>query len=271
MWPASSNSFNLANFARFSKKADYPRVVFAGDSLSISDLQGYRSDIAYSAQGLSDWVDTFAATVNFKDQPQWSVVVAQHCTRLFSCVWGSQLRTVNQFLRYAQIEFERRFALPANDWQIEPSQLAPNRTSLFCAFPAALISGFSDLSKRSAFRMQSLMPYALAEFEQAHMNFAGRAKSAGAALYIGSGYSTKPALLLRDNAILDVVMIPSSIQDSLHIKQIVAARWPDQTNPTPTAHDALSINRLFTVAGSAAINQRLVAMGMPIQVIQQTL
>ena len=265
MWPASSKRFKLG---KVTKPA---RVVFGAESLSVSDENRYRSGITYSGTELSDWLETFAAAVDFKQTSYWSVVIAQQCTRLFSCSWGPQLRTADQFLRYTQIEFERRFALANSDWHIEPSQLAPNRTTLFCAYPKALVASLADLQKRSAFRMKSLMPYALAELDLVQFDFANNARSTDKTLYLGSGVSTRPALLIQNYAVLDAVMVPSSVQNSSHIKQIISSRFVDSSDTALKASGGSLISRFCSVLGNATNNQKLVAMGLPVQATQQAI
>jgi hypothetical protein len=144
-----------------------------------------------------------------------SVIVDTAWARVFVCRWDPSLSTVEDFLKYAMIEFERRFHLDAIHWHLEPDQVRPGRDSLFCAFEKSTIELIGRFAKLAKLRLTSLLPLFLAELSPVLS-----ANARQTSIYIDSGLKAKMIAWIEAGRLRDLLLcpvLPSDLGDTLAV------------------------------------------------------
>jgi hypothetical protein len=141
----------------------------------------------------------------------WIVVIQQSWTRNFCCFWHPTLISVKEFEKLAFLEFERRFALDASQWDIQLENPVPNRQSLFCAFPSEQNQRIDQIFLAHKLPFLSLRSFAFAELDLAFKSIQNPSNKMQQIQFLGSGELIKPALFIDKGRITEFQMVPASV------------------------------------------------------------
>jgi hypothetical protein len=122
--------------------------------------------------------------------------------RNFVCRWDPALRTTQDFLRYAEIEFERRFHSPVPDWKLIPDRLRPGGETVICAYRRDRLKALEDLAAQAGFSIVSTLPAIVAEV--AFLKLPGEPSPL---MYIGTGHQSKNVCWIEAGRIRDFLVL----------------------------------------------------------------
>jgi hypothetical protein len=186
-----------------------------------------------------------------------ALVLDNRSVRTFACYWDASLRTHQDFFRYAEIEFERRFHNIAKDWTLVSDRLHPGGVTLWCAYQPGQLKMLENAANNVGLKIQSCMASAVAEVALLNLPRIGPV-----AIYVSEGEQSKSICWIEDGRINDMLVVSRQIEiDQALIDLFIARRKRPQgrTNVEATLLMRTQGSRLYTL-------KRIVAWQPPIVV-----
>jgi hypothetical protein len=199
----------------------------AGEYFSDIRMQSFDQAVI-SARGLLNKVKAQALTGSasrklprwlISEKPSVALVIDNSWVRIFTCRWHQSLRTHQEFRRYSEIEFERRFHSPLNQWTLVPDRLRPEGETLWCAYRSEHIVALGVLVSEAGLRIGSLLPSLFAE-----VALLQSPKGSVPTLYISGGDQSSNLCWLEDGRIRDVMVVSGDTTDELALVGTLLAR-----------------------------------------------
>jgi hypothetical protein len=207
------------NFARVLISAD--SVSIAGQGFSSSDEPNSSRDITGAVQALQTLLAQSGANSPLQRvfARRVSVIVDPGLLRHLCCDWEASLRSVADFQRYASIEFERRFAQSCSEWHLEPNLLRPNQVTAWVAYPKLLIEQLQAVLKKNRMVLAGVQSEAMVQLQIAMQGRFGHTTQ-----FLGAGLVQKPAILVVQGAVHEVLFVPQRIDDDQVIGMMLNVR-----------------------------------------------
>jgi hypothetical protein len=142
------------------------------------------------------------------DAPGVSFIIDNAWVRIFVCRWDEALKTNQDFFRYAEIEFQRRFHMSPEQWQLVPDRLRPGGETVWCAYQKEQLADIEEFAKVSGLRIQSVLPMIMSEVQAAELE-----ADSLYTLYISAGEQSRYVCWIEKGRIQDLVYLSSSIDD----------------------------------------------------------
>jgi hypothetical protein len=142
------------------------------------------------------------------DAPGVSFIIDNAWVRIFVCRWDEALKTNQDFFRYADIEFQRRFHLSPKQWLLVPDQLRPAGDTVWCAYQREHLTALEALSQSSGLRIESVLPTIIAEIAAAEFE-----AESSPAIYVSAGEQSQNACWMNNDRIRDIVFLNNRVED----------------------------------------------------------
>lgn len=134
--------------------------------------------------------------------PKIALCLDNNWVRIFVCRWHEALRTHQDFVRYSEIEFERRFHSSANNWKLVPDRLLPRGETVWCAYLPEHLEGLDLAARDASLAIHSCLPCILAELASL-----GLTRSDGPLIYISGGDRTSNACWIEEGRMRDLIVL----------------------------------------------------------------
>jgi hypothetical protein len=148
-----------------------------------------------------------------------ALVLDNQSVRIFACYWDASLRTPQDFFRYAEIEFERRFHNFAKDWTLVPDKLHPGGVTLWCAYQPEQLKMFETAASNVGLKIQSCMASAVAEVALLNLPRIG-----SVAIYVSESEQSKSICWIEDGRISDMLVLSRQTEIDQALVDIFIAR-----------------------------------------------
>jgi hypothetical protein len=140
--------------------------------------------------------------------PGVSFIIDNAWVRIFVCRWDEALKTNQDFFRYAEIEFQRRFHLSPKQWLLVPDQLRPAGETVWCAYEREHLTALEALSQSAGLRIESVLPTIIAEVAAVEFE-----AGSSPAIYVSAGEQSQNACWMNNDRIRDIVLLNNRIDD----------------------------------------------------------
>jgi hypothetical protein len=148
-----------------------------------------------------------------------TVILDNSWVRLFVCRWDNALKSQEDFVRYSEIEFERRFHVPLQQWTLVPDRLRPAGETLWCAYRSDQLTALEQAVEEKNFRLQSLRPSIIAEVAALDKQL-----KQTPTIYVSVGDQSTYACWIEEGRIRDVMVVIGNAYDEQALIGTFAAR-----------------------------------------------
>jgi hypothetical protein len=189
-------------------------ILLVSDALrqiNLSDSAGLRSTL------LPKWLSALKPFVPRKRE--LALIIDNSWVRLFSCRWDNALKSQQEFVRYSEIEFERRFHVPLQQWTLVPDRLRPAGETLWCAYRSEQLTALEQMVGERNFRLQSLRPSIIAEVAALDIHL-----KQSPMIYVSAGDQSTYACWIEEGKIRDVMVVIGNASDKHALISTFAAR-----------------------------------------------
>jgi hypothetical protein len=139
--------------------------------------------------------------------------------RNFVCCWDPALKTTQDFLRYAEIEFERRFHSPVEDWTLMPDRLRPGGETVMCAYRRDQLKALEDLVAKAGFSIASTLPAIVAEVALLKLP-----RGPSPLMYVGTGHQSKNVCWIEEGRIRDFLVMRTEALHETALSELFITR-----------------------------------------------
>jgi hypothetical protein len=151
--------------------------------------------------------------------PKIGLILDNNWVRIFVCRWHQALRTHQDFVRYSEIEFERRFHSPANVWKLVPDRLLPGGETVWCAYQPEQLKSVELAASDAGLSIQSCLPCIVAE-----LALLGLTRSDGPLIYISGGDRSNNVCWIEEGRIRDLIVLNREIQEGTPLVDLFLER-----------------------------------------------
>jgi hypothetical protein len=160
---------------------------------------------------LPRWLGTQAAGVTLFLDNAW--------VRVFVCRWDPALRTTQDFLRYSEIEFERRFHSSVEDWKLVPDRLRPGGETVMCAYRRDQLKALEDLVAQAGLSIISTLPAIVAEVALLKLP-----RGPAPLMYVGTGHQSNNVCWIEQGRIRDLLVLRTEALQETPLSELFIAR-----------------------------------------------
>jgi hypothetical protein len=153
------------------------------------------------------------------DLPSVALFLDNNWVRTFVCRWNEALRTHRDFLRYAEIEFERRFHSLPKGWSLVPDRLRPGGETVWCAYRLEQLKALESVAAESGFRIRSSLPCIIAEIASLEFFLEDTP-----VVYVSGGEYSKNVCWIEDGRIRDLIVLSQDIKEDTSLVDVFTAR-----------------------------------------------
>jgi hypothetical protein len=151
--------------------------------------------------------------------PGVALILDNHWVRTFVCQWGDAIRTHQDFIRYSEIEFERRFHHAAKDWTLVPDRLHPGGETVWCAYRPEQLKSLELAAKEAGLRIQSCLPCIVAEVALLELS-----RSDAPMIYISGGDQSKNVCWIENGRVRDLIVLSRDTLEGLPLVDLFLTR-----------------------------------------------
>jgi hypothetical protein len=151
--------------------------------------------------------------------PGLALILDNTWVRIFVCRWDPVLKTHPDFVRYAEIEFQRRFHTSAKEWQLVPNRLYPGCETVWCAYSRRQLLALESMANSMGMRVQSILPRIIAEL--ATLRPPARPSPL---IFVSAGDRSKNICWIEDGRLRDLIVLSAEAQEDFRLIDTFLAR-----------------------------------------------